>query len=97
RQRMFGEEALWYAKRGTARVALRRLDEADTDLRRALTLEARGWVKGRTYTELGKIADLRRDRAGARANFEKAVMLCEEDNDPLGTDSARRWLNDPYR
>jgi hypothetical protein len=54
-------------------------------------------VKGRAYTELGRIADLRRDRAGARANFEKAVMLCEEDNDPLGADSARRWLNEPYR
>jgi predicted Zn-dependent protease len=97
RQRMFGEEALWYAKRGTARVALRRLDEADPDLRRAVTLEARGWVKGRAYTELGRIADLRRDRAGARANFEKAVMLCEEDNDTVGADSARRWIDEPYK
>ncbi|HXD16153.1 MAG TPA: hypothetical protein VN654_03995 [Vicinamibacterales bacterium] len=97
RPRMFGEEALWYAKRGTARVALRRLDEADPDLRRAVMLEARGWVKGRAYSELGKIADLRRDRAGARANFARAVMLCEEDNDPVGADSARRWLDEPYR
>ena len=97
RQRMFGEEALWYAKRGTARVALRRLEEADMDLRRAIALEARGWVKGRAYTELGKIADLRRDRAGARANFEKAVMLCEGDNDPSGADNARRWIDEPFR
>jgi tetratricopeptide (TPR) repeat protein len=97
RQRMFGEEALWYAKRGTARVALRRLDEADMDLRRAIALEARGWVKGHAYTELGKIADLRRDRAGARANFEKAAMLCEGDNDPLGADNARRWIDEPFR
>jgi hypothetical protein len=97
RQRMFGEEALWYAKRGAARVALRRLDEAEMDLRRAIGLEARGWVKGRSYTELGKVADLRSNRAAARGNFEKAVMLCEEDNDPLGADTARRWLNEPYR
>jgi tetratricopeptide (TPR) repeat protein len=97
RQRMFGEEALWYLKRGAARVALRRVDEAETDLRRAVSLEARGWVKGRTYTELGKIADLRRDRAAARANFERAVMLCGEDNDQLGADTARRWIDEPYR
>jgi tetratricopeptide (TPR) repeat protein len=97
RQRMFGEEALWYAKRGAALVALRRLDQAEVDLRRAIGLEARGWVKGRAYTELGKVADLRSNRAAARGNFEKAVMLCEEDNDPLGADTARRWLNEPYR
>ena len=97
RQRMFGEDALWYAKRGAARVALRRLDEAEMDLRRAIGLEARGWVKGRAYTELGKVADLRSNRAAARGNFEKAVMLCEEDNDPLGADTARRWLDEPYR
>jgi len=97
RQRMFGEDALWYAKRGAARVALRRLDEAEMDLRRAIGLEARGWVKGRAYTELGKVADLRSNRTAARGNFEKAVMLCEEDNDPLGADTARRWLNEPYR
>lgn len=58
--------------------------------------EARVWVKGRAYTELGKIADLRRDRAAARANFEKAVMLCEEDNDPLGADAARHWIDASY-
>jgi tetratricopeptide (TPR) repeat protein len=97
RQRMFGEEALWYFKRGAARVALRRLDEAEMDLRHALAVESRGWVKGRTYTELGKIADLHRDRAGARANFERAVMLCEGDNDPLGADNARGWISEPYR
>jgi predicted Zn-dependent protease len=97
RERMFGEEALWYAKRGTARVALRRLEEAEDDLRRTVNAaEARMWVKGRAYTELGKIADLRRDRSAARANFEKALMLCETDNDPVGADAARQWLDKPY-
>jgi tetratricopeptide (TPR) repeat protein len=97
RQRMLGEEGLWYAKRGAARVALRRLDEADTDLRRAVGAESRTWVKGRAYAELGKIADLRRDRAAARTHFQRAVMLCEEDNDPLGADAARQWIDAPYR
>ena len=34
RPRMFGEEALWLQKRGAARVALNRLDEAAADLAR---------------------------------------------------------------
>jgi len=96
RQRMFGEEALWYAKRGAARVALNRVDEADMDLRRAVAAESRTWVKGRAYTELGKIADLRRDRAAARANFKRAVMLCEQDNDLLGANAARQWIDTAY-
>ena len=98
RQRMFGEEAFWYEKRGAARVALRRLDEAEMDLRHSVAAtESRTWVKGRAYTELGKIADLRRNRDAARANYERAVMLCEEDNDPLGADAARQWIDTPYK
>ena len=96
RSRMFGEDALWYGKRGATRVALNRLDDADMDLRRAVAAESRPWVKGRAYAELGKIADLRRDRPAARANFQKAVMLCEQDNDPLGADAARPWIDTAY-
>jgi hypothetical protein len=96
RARMFGEEALWYQKRGAARVALNRLDEAETDLRRALTGEARRWVQGRAFAELGKIADLRRNRAAARANFQKALAIAEEDNDPIGAQAARQWIDTPY-
>ena len=93
---MFGEEALWYQKRGAARVALNRLEEAEMDLRRASTVEARPWVQGRAYAELGKIADLRLNRGAARANFQKAVTLGEQDNDPIGAASARRWINRAY-
>src|SRR5436190_8849608 len=46
RQRMFGEDALWRYKRGAARAALGKTAEADTDLRGALSLEARKWVLG---------------------------------------------------
>jgi tetratricopeptide (TPR) repeat protein len=97
RPRMFGEEALWYQKRGAARVALKRFDEADADLRRAVgASESRGWVKGRAYLELGKIADMRRDRASARASFQRAHMLCEQDNDPTGAEAAASWVDQPY-
>ena len=97
RPRMFGEEALWLQKRGAARVALNRLDEAAADLARGATLEARRWVIGRNHAEQGKIADLRNDRAGARAQFQRAVTIAEEDNDPIGAAAAKRWLNSPYK
>ena len=94
---MFGEEALWLHKRGAALLALNRLDEAAADLTRGATLEARRWVAGRTQAELGKLADLRQDRATARAHFQRALTMAQEDNDPTGAAAARRWLNTPYR
>lgn len=45
RPRMFGEEALWYMKRGDARLAQGRRGEAQDDYRRALTGDARPWVR----------------------------------------------------
>ena len=97
RPRMFGEEALWLHKRGAARVALNRLDEAEADLKRGIPLESRRWVTGRSYAELGKLADLRQDRATARGHFQRALALAEEDNDPVGAAAAKRWLNSPFR
>jgi tetratricopeptide (TPR) repeat protein len=97
RMRMFGEEALWLQKRGAALLALNRLEEAETDLRRALTLEARRWVTGRAHTELGKLADLRNDRATARAHFQKAARLAAEDNDAIGGAAASRWVGTRFR
>ena len=46
--------------------------------------------------ELGKIADLRRDRNRSGVNFQKAVMLCEQDNDSVGADAARKWIDTAY-
>jgi tetratricopeptide (TPR) repeat protein len=96
RARMYGEEALWLQKRGAALVGLNRLDEAERDLSRGLTLEARQWVAGRTQTELGRIADLRGNRAAARMRFTTAVQLCEQDNDPIGAAAARPWISQAY-
>jgi tetratricopeptide (TPR) repeat protein len=97
RPRAFSEEALWHLKRGTARVALDRRGEAEADLRRTLALEARKWVTGRAHAEMGKLADLRGDRAAARREFRQAAALAGEDNDPLGAEAAEQWIDTPYR
>jgi hypothetical protein len=92
RQRMFGEDAIWYYKRGAARVALRRTVEAEADLTRAIGLESRTWVKGRSHLELGKIAILAGNRARANEELQTAVKLCEGDNDPAFAEEARRLM-----
>jgi tetratricopeptide (TPR) repeat protein len=97
RPRMFGEEALWHLKRGTARLALDRHNEAEHDLRRSIQLEARKWVTGRAHAELGKLADLRGDRAAARGAFQQAVRFAQQDNDPIGEAAAYRWIDTPFR
>ena len=97
RSRMFGEDALWLQKHGAALAALDRTGEAEGELRKVLTLESRRWVAGRAHAELGKLADRRGNRADARTHFQQAVTLAEEDNDTVGADAARRWINTPYR
>jgi len=93
RQRMFGEEALWYYKRGTARAALGRTADAQADLRKALGVEGRNWVYGRTRLELGKLALKGNDSASARTELRQAVTLCDSDNDGGTAEEARRLLN----
>ena len=61
RQRIPGEEGLWRYKRGAARVALGRLEEATQDLQAAVSPDTAGWVQGRARVELAKIA-LRAER-----------------------------------
>jgi tetratricopeptide (TPR) repeat protein len=97
RPRMFGEEALWYLKRGTARLALDRHADAEADLRRSLQMESRKWVTGRAHAELGKLADLRGNRAAARGEFQQAVTLAQQDNDPIGEANAARWIDTAFR
>jgi tetratricopeptide (TPR) repeat protein len=92
RQRMFGEEGIWYYKRGAARVALRRTSEAEADLKRAIAVEAREWVKGRSHLELGKIAILAGNRTLANEELRTAVKLCDGDNDPAFAEEARRLI-----
>ena len=92
RQRMFGEDALWFHKRGTARAWFGRTADAEADLKHALTLQARKWVYGRTHLELGRMAVKKGDRAAARPELQAAIALCQSDNDPLPADEARRLM-----
>jgi tetratricopeptide (TPR) repeat protein len=91
RPRMFGEDALWYYKRGAARAALGRAD-AQADLEKALAVEGRNWVHGRTHLELGRLAQKAGARGPAAEHFRDAARLCESDNDEASAGDARRLL-----
>jgi tetratricopeptide (TPR) repeat protein len=97
RPRAFGEEAMWFYKRGLARLALRRLEPARADLIRASGLPMRDWVKARVQLEVGKLADLEARRADARAAYSEAIRLGEAGNDPETADEARRWMKTAYK
>ena len=60
RPKMPGEEALWKYKRGAARGALNRLDDARADLTAATGADAQDWVRGRAHAELARLAHARR-------------------------------------
>jgi tetratricopeptide (TPR) repeat protein len=92
RTRMFGENALWFYKRGFARASLGRNADAEQDLRRAVSLEGRPWVHGRAHLELGKLLINAGNRGGARQEFQTAATLCDSDNDGASADEARRLL-----
>ena len=97
RPRMLGEEGLWYFKRGEARVRLRRAADATADLTAALGVETQAWVKGRTYLELGKAADLTGDRTRARAHYDRCLQLCAAANDSTAAAEARRLKDQGYK
>jgi tetratricopeptide (TPR) repeat protein len=92
RPRMFGEQALWLYKRGLARAALGRAQDADQDFRQAVALEGRKWVLGRAHLELGKRALQAGARDAARQELQMAAELCDADNDRGTGDEARRLL-----
>jgi tetratricopeptide (TPR) repeat protein len=92
RPRMFGEEALWYLKRGTGRAWNGGPKDAEADLRKTLSLPARKWVLARAHLELGRIAVNAGRKAAARGDLEQAVALSESDNDPGTVEEARRLM-----
>jgi tetratricopeptide (TPR) repeat protein len=96
RQKAFGEAAMWYAKRGAVHAALGNGAKAEADLRRALAVEGRDWVRGRCHLELGKLADLAGNRTGAVAEYRLAVTLCSRDRDPIGRTEAEGLLVRPF-
>lgn len=92
RPRMFSEEAMWHYKRGAARAMLGRTAEAEQDLRKAVSLEGRRWIRGRARLELGKLALKAGDRATANQELRAAIELCESDSDTAYAAEARRLL-----
>jgi tetratricopeptide (TPR) repeat protein len=92
RLRMFGEEALWYHKRGVARAALGMAAEARDDLNKSIASEGRRWVHGRARLELGRLALKANDRTTAETELKSAISLCESGNDEPCAHEARRLL-----
>jgi tetratricopeptide (TPR) repeat protein len=97
RPRAFGEEAMWYYKRGLARLSLRRIDQARVDLDRALQQPAREWVRGRIRLEQGKLADLEGRRDDAKAAYIEAARLASAGNDPGVRREAEQLQRTPYK
>jgi predicted Zn-dependent protease len=92
RPRMFGEDALWHYKRGSALAGVGRTADAEGFLRKAVGLEGRRWVHARAHLELGRIALTAGNAAAAAAELGAAIPLAEADNDPLTAAEARRLL-----
>src|SRR5262249_38918648 len=92
RPRMFGEEGLWFYKRGAARPPVGRAADAEGDLKKSLATEARDWVHGRAHLELAKLALKAGNRPAANADLRIAITLCDGDNDGLTADEARQLL-----
>jgi tetratricopeptide (TPR) repeat protein len=92
RPRFPGEEGLWRYKRGAARVARGRLEEATQDLQAALSTGTAGWVQGRARVELARIALARSDAATAATQALQAQTLCEQGKDPICVNDAKKVL-----
>jgi tetratricopeptide (TPR) repeat protein len=92
RPRIPGEEGLWRYKRGAARVARGRLEEAAQDLQAAVAPDAATWVQGRGRVELARIALARGDAATSASQAREAEALCEQGRDPVCVTDARKML-----
>jgi hypothetical protein len=60
-------------------------------MKTALRMPA-AWVRGRAHKELGKLADLAGDRAGAIREFQAALGLCRAAHDSPCADEAVKFL-----
>ncbi len=90
--RIPGEEPLWRYKRGAARVGLRRADAARPDLESATSASAQTWVRGRARVELAKVALQQGDRSAAAGEARQAETLCQQGQDPVCVEDARKLL-----
>jgi tetratricopeptide (TPR) repeat protein len=98
RPRLRGEEGRWLFKRGTARLRTGQLDGAESDLRAALSAkDVPGWVLARVHVELGKLADLRGDRAGAQREYRTALTITKTSSDDEAESQAKTLLAQAYK
>jgi tetratricopeptide (TPR) repeat protein len=96
RQKIPGERALWLYKRGSSRVSLNHPADAAADLDAALRSDPVDWVRGRVNCELGRVADLRGQRAEAVARYRTARTIGQQTNDAIGVTDAQRYLGQPF-
>jgi tetratricopeptide (TPR) repeat protein len=96
RPRAPGERALWFYKRGLARLNSNRRSESALDLATAIAAEPVAWVRGRIHVELGKLADLSGQRANALVEYRKAATICGQSNDPACVTEARKLERRPF-
>ena len=92
-----GERAIWLYKRAVARVALRRLPEAQADLDAALQSQPNDWTKGRLKLESGRLADLRGRRPEALSAYREAERLCTKLDDTACAQDAERLARQPFK
>jgi tetratricopeptide (TPR) repeat protein len=93
-RRIPGEEALWRYKRGAAYAGLKRQDEALADLKAAASPSAQSWVHGRARVELARLALTRGDRGTASTEAKQGQNLCQQGNDPVCVEQAKKLLRD---
>jgi tetratricopeptide (TPR) repeat protein len=97
RPRAFGEEARWTYTHGAALLLTGRIDPAEDELRRVLTLEAPEWLRGRAHKELGKVDDVRGRRRAAMEHYRIAARIAKAEHDPASSDEATKLLKNAYR
>ena len=92
-----GELARWHYAHGAALVGVKQLDAAERELRLVLAGDAHEWLRGRAYTELGKLADLAGKPAEARSAYRLAIRVGRAEDDEDGVESASKLLKSGYR
>ena len=69
-----------------------RPEAARADLQSATTAEAQKWVQGRARVELARVALKRGDRGEAAGEARQAETLCQQGQDPVCLDEAKKLL-----
>ena len=79
-----------------ARVILRRVEPARSDLHAAQGASPMTWVDGRIHLELGKTADLAGRRDEAVSEYRAAKSICDSVDDGACAAEASRLQRRPY-